>query len=89
MQYDVIVSKDFIGEKDTVLIIDDFLAEGNALLGLIDLCHQAGAKVAGCAIAIEKGFQDGRKRVEEKGVRVESLAIVESMADGTVTFRQQ
>ncbi len=89
VQYDVIVSKDFIGEKDTVLIIDDFLAEGNALLGLIDLCHQAGAKVAGCAIAIEKGFQDGRKRVEEKGVRVESLAIVESMADGTVTFTQQ
>lgn len=89
VQYDVIVSKDFIGENDTVLIIDDFLAEGNALLGLIDLCHQAGAKVAGCAIAVEKGFQNGRKRVEEKGVRVESLAIVESMADGTVTFTQQ
>lgn len=89
VQYDVIVSKDFISENDTVLIIDDFLAEGNALLGLIDLCHQAGAKVAGCAIAVEKGFQNGRKRVEEKGVRVESLAIVESMADGTVTFTQQ
>lgn len=89
VQYDVIVSKDFISENDTVLIIDDFLAEGNALLGLVDLCEQAGAKVAGCAIAVEKGFQSGRKRVEEKGVRVESLAIVESMADGTVTFRQQ
>ena len=89
VQYDVIVSKDFIGEDDTVLIIDDFLAEGNALLGLIDLCNQAGAKIAGCAIAVEKGFQDGRKRVEEKGIRVESLAIVESMTDGTVTFRQQ
>ena len=89
VQYDVIVSKDFIGEDDTVLIIDDFLAEGNALLGLIDLCNQAGAKIAGCAIAVEKGFQDGRKRVEEKGIRVESLAIVESMTDGTVTFRRQ
>ncbi len=89
VQYDVIVSKDFLSEKDTVVIVDDFLAEGNALLGLIDLCRQAGAKIAGCAIAIEKGFQDGRKRVEEKGVRVESLAIVESMEDGTVTFKQQ
>ncbi|MBQ8503434.1 MAG: xanthine phosphoribosyltransferase [Clostridia bacterium] len=89
VQYDVIVSKDFISENDTVLIIDDFLAEGNALLGLIDLCHQAGAKIAGCAIAIEKGFQNGRKKVEEKGVRVESLAIVESMADGTVIFKEQ
>ena len=89
MEYDVIVSKDFIGEDDTVLIIDDFLAEGNALLGLVDLCEQAGAKVAGCAIAIEKGFQNGRKRIEDKGVRVESLAIVEAMTDGDVTFRQQ
>ena len=88
-EYDVIVSKDFIGEGDKVLIIDDFLAEGNALLGLIDLCKQAGAEVAGCAIAIEKGFQDGRKRVEEKGIRVESLAIVESMSDSAVTFKAQ
>ncbi len=89
VQYDVIVSKDFIGENDRILIIDDFLAEGNALLGLIDLCKQAGAEVVGCAIAVEKGFQDGRKKVEEKGVRVESLAIVESMSEGTVVFKQQ
>ncbi len=89
VEYDVIVSKDFIGEGDNVLIVDDFLAEGNALLGLIDLCEQAGAKVVGCAIAIEKGFQNGRKKVKEKGIRVESLAIVESMTDGTVTFREQ
>lgn len=89
VQYDVIVSKDFISEKDTVLIVDDFLAEGNALLGLIDLCEQAGAKVAGCAIAVEKGFQSGRKKVEEKGIRVESLAIVEAMTDGEVIFRKQ
>ncbi len=88
-EYDVIVSKDFIGEGDRVLIVDDFLAEGNALLGLIDLCNQAGAQVVGCAIAIEKGFQNGRKRVEEKGIRVESLAIVEKMSDDTVTFKKQ
>ena len=87
--YDVIVSKDFIGENDTVLIVDDFLAEGNALLGLIDLCNQAGAKIAGCAIAVEKGFQQGRERVEAKGIRVESLAIVESMQDDSVTFKAQ
>ena len=71
-----------------MLIVDDFLAEGNALLGLIDLCRQAGAEVAGCAIAVEKGFQDGRKRVEAEGIRVESLAIVESMSDNTVTFKK-
>lgn len=88
-EYDVVVSKDFISEKDTVLIVDDFLAEGNALLGLIDLCNQAGAKIAGCAIAVEKGFQQGRERVEAKGIRVESLAIVESMQDSSVTFKAQ
>ena len=88
-EYDVVLSKDFLSEKDNVLIIDDFLAEGNALLGLIDLCNQAGATVAGCAIAIEKGFQQGRERVEAKGIRVESLAIVDSMDDGKITFTQR
>ena len=88
-QYDVILSKNFLSEKDNVLIIDDFLAEGNALLGLIDLCNQAGAKIAGCAIAIEKGFQPGRKKVEALGIRVESLAIVQEMKDDAVIFRKQ
>ena len=88
-EYDVVLSKDFLSEKDNVLIIDDFLAEGNALLGLIDLCNQAGATVAGCAIAIEKGFQQGRERVEAKGIRVESLAIVEEMKDDAVIFKKQ
>lgn len=87
--YDVVISKDFLSENDTVLIVDDFLAEGNALAGLIDICHQAGAKIAGCAIAIEKGFQEGRERIEKKGVRVESLAIVESMNDCVVKFKEQ
>ena len=84
--YDVIVSQDFIGKGDKVLIVDDFLAEGNALIGLIDLCKQAGAEVAGCAIAVEKGFQQGGKRIRDMGVRVESLAIVKSMDDASVTF---
>ena len=88
-EYDVILSKSFLGEKDNVLIIDDFLAECNALLGLIDLCNQAGAKIAGCAIAIEKGFQPGRKKVEALGIRVESLAIVQEMKDDAVIFRKQ
>lgn len=86
VDYEVIVSKSFLNKGDKVLIIDDFLAEGNALLGLIDLCEQAGAEVAGCAIAIEKGFQNGAKRVMAKGVRVESLAIIESMDDGKIVF---
>lgn len=89
VDYEVIVSKNFLGKDDKVLIIDDFLAEGNALLGLIDLCEQAGASVAGCAIAIEKGFQNGAEKVMAKGVRVESLAIVEAMNDGNITFTQR
>ena len=90
VDYEVIVSKSFLNEGDKVLIIDDFLAEGNALLGLIDLCEQAGAEVAGCAIAIEKGFQSGAQKVMSKGIRVESLAIVESMSDeGEITFTQR
>ena len=89
IEYDVIVSKDFLGENDRVLIVDDFLAEGNALVGLIDLCAQAGAEIAGCAIAVEKGFQQGRERIEKKGIRVESLAIIESMSDNQVVFKNQ
>ena len=85
--YDVIVSREFLGSDDRVLIIDDFLAEGNALLGLIDLCRQAGAEVAGCGIAIEKAFQPGAARIREKGVRVESLAVIESMDGGEIKFR--
>ena len=85
-EYDVVLSKDFLSDKDNVLIVDDFLAEGNALLGLIDLCKQAGAEVAGCAIAVEKAFQQGGKRVGDLSIRVESLARVESMGDDSLTF---
>ena len=85
--YNVIVSKRFLGPADKVLIIDDFLAKGNALLGLLDIVRQAGAAVAGCGIAIEKGFQDGGERVRSLGVRVEPLAIIESMDEEKILFR--
>ncbi len=87
--YDVIVSKEFLHKTDRVLIIDDFLAEGNALLGLIDICNQAGAEVVGCGIAIEKAFQPGSSRIRAKGVRVESLAVIESMNGGEIIFKQE
>lgn len=85
--YTVVVSKDFIKKGDKVLIIDDFLANGKALLGLIDIVKQAGAEVIGCSCAIEKGFQKGGDNLRAEGVRVESLAIVESMENGRVVFR--
>ncbi len=81
--YDIIVSKDFLNENDTVLIVDDFLAKGNALVGLIDIVNQSGAKLAGCGIAIEKGFQGGGDKLRAQGVRVESMAIIDSMNDET------
>jgi xanthine phosphoribosyltransferase len=89
--YDVIVSRKFLNEKDHVLIIDDFLANGCAVNGLIDLIRDAGATVEGVGIAIEKGFQQGGDLIRSKGVRVESLAIIESMnADtGEIVFREQ
>ena len=79
--YDVIVSKKFLGPEDTVLIIDDFLANGAALEGLIDLVNQAGARLAGAGIVIEKAFQPGGERLRAKGIRVESLARVKSMSE--------
>ncbi len=90
-EYDVTVAQKFLNEGDTVLLIDDFLADGKALNGLLDICHQAGANVAGAGICIEKGFQPGGANLRKAGVRVESLAIVESMDDttGEVVFRQQ
>lgn len=86
--YDIIVSKDFLKPEDSVLIIDDFLANGKALMGLIQIVEDAGAKVVGAGIAIEKGFQEGGALLRNQGVRVESLAIVESMSvEEGVSFR--
>ena len=89
--YDVIVSKKFLSEEDHVLIIDDFLANGCAVAGLVDLVRSAGATVEGVGIAVEKGFQQGGKILRDKGLQVESLAIVESMnhETGEIVFREQ
>ena len=87
----VIVSKKYLNENDHVLIVDDFLANGCALQGLISIVDASGAEVVGCGIVIEKGFQEGGYRLRNLGFHLESLAIVESMDDetGEVVFRQQ
>lgn len=87
--YDIIVSKEFLGPEDKVLLIDDFLANGKALEGLIDLVNESGAELVGAGIVIEKGFQRGGDAIRSKGVRLESLAIVESMDEktGEIVFR--
>lgn len=88
--YDVVVPKDYLSPDDRVLIVDDFLAMGNALLGLISIVRESGASVAGCGIIIEKGFQEGGAILRGKGIRVDSLAIVDTMnaETGEITFRQ-
>ena len=87
----VIFSKKFLSENDHVLIIDDFLANGCALQGLISIINQAGGTVEGIGIAIEKGFQNGGKIIRNLGYQLESLAIVDSMdaEKGTITFKEQ
>ncbi len=86
----VFVTKKYIKNDDKILIIDDFLAHGQAALGLIDIIEQAGAQLKGIGIAIEKGFQDGGKILREKGIHLESLAIVDSMDEktGKLEFRK-
>lgn len=80
------ISRKFLSSDDTVLIVDDFLANGQAAKGLIELCQQAGAEVNGIGIVIEKSFQDGRNLLEEMGMRVVSLARIASLEDGEVGF---
>ena len=82
----VIVSKKFLHPGDRVLLIDDFLANGAAMLGLIDIVRQSGAELVGCGIAIEKAFQPGGARLREMGIRVESLARVSKLEDGLIEF---
>lgn len=86
--YDAVVEREVLGKDDKVLIIDDFLAKGQALGGLIGICRQAGAEIVGCGIAVEKGFQGGGDKLRSAGIRVESLAIIESLADNTPVFRR-
>lgn len=87
----VIVSKKFLSPEDNVLIVDDFLANGCALQGLISIVESAEATVAGLGIVVEKGFQEGGQRMRNLGYRLESLAIVEAMdhKTGTITFREE
>ena len=82
----VSISRKFLAEGDRVLIIDDFLANGQAAKGLIDLCHQVGSKVIGTGIVIEKSFQDGRKLLEEDGIKVVSFARIDSLKNGKIDF---
>ncbi|AYW45160.1 xanthine phosphoribosyltransferase [Tetragenococcus koreensis] len=82
------ISRKFLNEQDRVLIVDDFLANGQAAKGLIELCQQAGAQVEGIGIVIEKGFQMGRELLEDMGVPVVSLARIESLENGKVSFKQ-
>lgn len=89
--YDVIVSKKFLGPDDNVLIIDDFLANGCAVLGLLDIIKDSGAHLMGVGIAVEKGFQRGGKIIREMGIDLQSLAIVDEMnaQTGEIVFRKQ
>ena len=89
--YDIIVSKEFLGKGDRVLLIDDFLAHGKALEGLADLVKMSGAELVGAGVVIEKGFQVGGDVIRSKGIHLESLAIVDSMDEktGTIVFRDE
>ena len=87
--YDIIVSKEFLGKGDKVLLIDDFMANGAAMEGLMNLVRESGAELVGAGIVIEKGFQPGGDNLRAQGLRLESLAIVDSMDEetGTIVFR--
>ncbi len=85
--YTVVVGRDYLTPADRVLLVDDFLANGKALEGLIDIVSQSGASLAGAACAIEKGFQQGGDALRARGIRVESLAIIDRMTDDAVYFR--
>jgi len=86
-EYSIKVSKEFLSPNDKILIIDDFLASGSALLGLVNLVSQSSAEISGVGIVIEKSFQGGRKLVEDSGLQIESLAIIDSLKDGQVFFK--
>lgn len=86
-EYSVKVSKRYLNEGENILVLDDFLANGRAALGLKDLVEQAKANLVGIGIVIEKGFQDGRAVIEKTGTKVESLAIIDSIENGNITFK--
>lgn len=84
--YPITVSRDFLGPRDRVLIIDDFLATGEAAMGLVELCRQSGATLCGIGIIVEKGFQPGGRRLRELGVPVESLALIQAITPDGLVF---
>ncbi|AOA01290.1 xanthine phosphoribosyltransferase [Carnobacterium maltaromaticum] len=86
---EIAVSKSFLDSSDNVLLIDDFLANGQAAIGLLEICEKAGAKVSGMGIVIEKSFQKGRQIVEESGIEIASLARIAAFEDGIVKFVPQ
>ncbi|MBO5218016.1 MAG: xanthine phosphoribosyltransferase [Clostridia bacterium] len=88
-EYQIRVARKFLSPEDRVLIIDDFLAKGKAILGLNEIVKEAGATLVGAGICIEKGFQEGGEIIRSMGIRLESLAIVELTDDGGITFREQ
>lgn len=87
--YQIMVSSKYLDKPDRVLIIDDFLANGRAALGLKDIVEQAGANLVGIGVVIEKGFQPGGKILRESGIKVESLAIIKVMAEGHIVFAEE
>ncbi len=87
--YEIAVAKEYIRRDDRVLIVDDFLANGNAVHGLMRILEETGATLVGCAFAIEKGFQGAGDALRAQGIRVDSLAIVDAMTDESVVFRAQ
>ena len=87
--YTITVSKKFLSADDRVLILDDFMAMGSAMNGLIDIINQSGASIEGIGICIEKGFQPGGQSLRDRGYNVQSLAIIENMDNGVITFREQ
>lgn len=87
-EYHVVISKEYLTKDDKVLFVDDFLAYGNAAKGIIDLCRQAGCELVGMGFIIEKAFQHGREAIERKGVRCESLAIIDSLDNCEIKIRE-
>ena len=85
----LLVASDWLGPKDKVLIIDDFLANGEALRGLVDIVEQSGAELLGMGVAVEKGFQPGGKKLRERGINLKSLAIIESADENGIVFREE
>ena len=86
--YEATVAKEYLNADDTVLIVDDFLATGEAMYGLLSIVEQSGATLAGCSAAVEKGFQGGGDALRKKGIRVESLAIIDGMSENGIVFRK-